>query len=50
MSRESRSDRLRLVLGSLCGGAALLIIWICRSLLQGELYVSAMGALGMRTC
>lgn len=44
-----KNRRMRAGIGSGCSVTALLIIWSCRAALEGDLYVSAMGAPGMPT-
>lgn len=41
--------RMRARIGGVCAGVALLLIWCCRAALDGNIYVSAMGAAGMVT-
>lgn len=48
-SQRDAARRLRARIGGLSGAAGLILIWCCRSVLEGNIYVSAMGAAGMAT-
>lgn len=48
-AESDRGRRLRAGAGGLSAGVGLIVIWLCRATLEGDIYVSAMGAAGMAT-